>query len=267
MTINRILFILDDTQRNDARLDAAINLARTHGADITGLHVITHGMFEPRDPDADRNALESQKTFDRKTGEAGLKSDWIGIDSKVAGVHSAEIIVHYAYFHDLVVVGQPEPDLNDSRAAAELLERVVIGSGRPVLIIPYAGIYTKIGQQVMIAWKAGRECSRTVADALPILAMAREIRIMEVNQVNPADFDRINLGRYLKSHGIAAVTEAIATGPVTLGDAILNRASTEGADLLVMGGCEHGLLGGAASFGEVARHVMKYMTLPVLLSH
>jgi nucleotide-binding universal stress UspA family protein len=184
----------------------------------------------------------------------------------VVGVNPSEIAVHYAYFHDLVIVGQPEPESSDSRSATELPERVVIGSGRPVLIIPYAGIYTTIGQHVMIAWKAGRECARTIADALPILSGAADIRIMEVNQVNPSDSDCINLGKYLKSHGITATTEQIATGTVTMGDAILNRASIEGADLLIMGACEHGLLG-AAGFGEVARHLMNYMTLPVLLSH
>lgn len=266
MTIKRILILLDDTERSDTRLDAAISLARGHGAALTGLHVISHSLFEPRGGDTAEKALACRELFDLRTRQAGLESDWIDADTGVVGVGPSEIAVHYAYFHDLVIVGQPEPESSDSRSATELPERVVIGSGRPVLIIPYAGVYSTIGQQVMIAWKAGRECTRTVADALPILARAGDVRIMEVNQVNSSDYDRINLDRYLKSHGITAETEQIATGTVTLGDAILNRASTEGADLLIMGACEHGLLG-VAGFGEVARHIMKYMTLPVLLSH
>lgn len=266
MTIKRILFVLDDTSRNDTRLGAAIGLARTHDAAITGLHVITHPLFAPQGHDAGSKASECREIFERKTQQAGLHSEWIGVDTKVAGARLSEVVVHYAYFHDLIVVGQPEPDSQDNRISSDLAERIVFGAGRPVLFIPYAGVYDHIGDNVMIAWKAGRECARTAADAIPILEKAHDVKIMEVNQAESSDSDCISLCKYFRSHGITATPERIAANTVSLGDAILNRASIEGTDLLIMGAYAHGLMG-MTTFGEVAKHIMKYMTLPVIMAH
>ena len=266
MTIKRILFLLDETPRNDSRLDAAIGLARIHNAAITGLHVITHRSYEPQGLDAGTKALECQETFNKKMQQAGLKNEWIGVDTKVAGARLSEEVVHYSYFHDLIVLGQPEAVSPDCRITTELAERIVFGSGRPVLFIPYAGVYSHIGENVMIAWKAGRECVRTVADALPLLAKARDIRIMEVNQTEGADSDSLSLCEYLRSHGITAAPERIVAETVSVGDALLNRVSVQGADLMIMGAYAQRLMG-TTTFGEVAKHVMKYMTLPVLMAH
>lgn len=266
MTIKRILFLLDDSPRNDTRLDAAIGLARTHAASITGLYVITHSSYVPQGQDAGTRALACQASFNKKMQQAGLESDWIGVDTKVVGARLSVEVVHYAYFHDLIVLGQPELESPDNRITAELAERIVFGAGRPVLFIPYAGEFSHIGEHVMIAWKAGRECVRTIADALPVLDKAVEIRIMEVNWTDEPDSDCLSLCTYLQSHGITAAPDRIVAETVSVGDAILNRVSVQGADLLIMGAYAHRLMG-ATTFGEVAQHIMKYMTLPVMVAH
>ena len=59
-------------------------------------------------------------------------------------------------------------------------ERLALESGRPVLVIPYAGRYPRIGRNVVIAWKAGRESARAVFDALPLLQGAENVHILEI---------------------------------------------------------------------------------------
>jgi nucleotide-binding universal stress UspA family protein len=71
---------------------------------------------------------------------------------------------------------------------------------------------------------------------------------------------------YLACHGITARAEQAAAVGISIGDVLLNRASVEGSDLLVMGAFAQTRLGTPA-LGDVARHILKYMTVPVLMSH
>jgi len=47
--------------------------------------------------------------------------------------------------------------------------QVSLASGRPVLIVPYAGHFDHVGRRVLIAWNATREDARALSDALPLL--------------------------------------------------------------------------------------------------
>jgi hypothetical protein len=82
---------------------------------------------------------------------------------------------------DLIVASQADPDW-DLSGVMDFPERVALESGRPVLVVPYAGRYSEIGRNVVIAWKAGRESARAVFEALPILQTADKVHILEVKQ-------------------------------------------------------------------------------------
>jgi nucleotide-binding universal stress UspA family protein len=67
-------------------------------------------------------------------------------------------------------------------------------------------------------------------------------------------------------HGIAARSQRFRADGIGTGDLILSRAADEGADLIVMGAYGHArwreiVLGG------VTLHMLKHMTMPVLMSH
>ena len=51
-----------------------------------------------------------------------------------------------------------------------------------------------------------------------------------------------------------------------VGDALLSRAADLGVDLIVMGAYGHARLLEYA-FGGVTRHLLRHMTVPVLMSH
>ena len=72
-----------------------------------------------------------------------------------------------ARYADLAVVGQPSRDEPNVAFASELANAVIMGSGRPVLFVPYTGQFKTVGARIMIAWKDSRESARAVADALP----------------------------------------------------------------------------------------------------
>jgi nucleotide-binding universal stress UspA family protein len=228
--------------------------------------VVSHGFFESKKNEAASHADQVQSAFIEATGQAGIDAHWIGVDEGVIGVGAAEIVNQHAYYYDLVVVGQDEPDSVERSLPGDLPERVVLGSGRPVLIVPYTGDYTQFGERIMLAWKTGRESARAANDAMPLLKKAAEVYVVEVNSSAPEAIQAERLCTYLELHGVAAKPEHIIVEEITVGDALLNRISDEGDDLLVMGAYAHTRLG-SLTLGDVARHILKHMTVPVLMSH
>jgi len=265
MQLKNLLVLMDTLPHAADRLDLAIGIAKQHGAGIVGLNVATHHLLPAaRSQDSDLGA-QLNELFLQKTGEAGVRATWLGVDSKLRG-GVAEVINHYATFADLVVLGQTEYGSKERRAEDHLPERVVLGSGKPVLIVPYTGVFPSLGERVLVAWKTGRESSRALADALPLLKKAGSAHIFEVNPTQGELTDMESLCAYLEGHGVQAGIETSAITELRVGDVLLNRVADEGSDLLVMGAYVD-LHFGSYALGEVAKHVRRHMTVPVLMSH
>jgi nucleotide-binding universal stress UspA family protein len=264
MELKQILVFMDDPNRSAGRLDLAISLAKRHRAAIVGLNVVTHHLLPLRsDDDAGE---ELGRLFEEKLNAADVKGEWISTDAKVLGGSAAEAINHYATFADLVVVGQCEQGGKERRACDSIPERAVLGCGKPVLIVPYTGQFDSVGRKVLVAWKSGRESSRALTDAIPFLKAADSTHIFEVNPSEGEVADMENLRGYLAAHGVQADVETSAITELQIGDVLLNRVADEGSDLLVMGGYAD-VHFGTYALGEVAKHVLRHMTVPVLMSH
>jgi nucleotide-binding universal stress UspA family protein len=168
---------------------------------------------------------------------------------------------------DLIIAGQTDPDWDASRLL-DFPERLALEAGRPVLIIPYAGRYPRIGRNVVIAWKAGRESARAVFDALPLLQGAENVYILEIkgrsdeNSLSPDTSIAASLAR----HGIKSTIRASVAPDISVGDEILSRLSDLDADLLVMGAYGHSRMREWV-FGGTTRHIFRHMTVPTLFSH
>lgn len=263
MDLKELLVFLDTTAPCATRLELAIELALRHGARLTGLHVTAHHFYEPDQEDA-RSAVERlREMFVARTGEAGAAGQWLDIDMRVVGADVAEIVNRHAHYADLVILGQTARNPADQSVPGDLPERVVLGSGCPVLVIPYASALHTVGERAMIAWAPGREAARAVRDALPLLKGAEHVCITEIA---PHGTGGALLGAHLETHGIGARVKQILATEVGVGDTLLNQISIEGSDLLVMGAYAHSRFG-APVLGEVARHILNHMTVPVLMSH
>ncbi|HRJ63457.1 universal stress protein [Brevundimonas sp. UBA2416] len=163
----------------------------------------------------------------------------------------------------LISVG---PRVEIDRSVAE---SVLFGSGRPVLVFPEDG---DVGQaatfeRVVVAWDGSRSASRALADALPLLKQATEVRILTV--VNEKASATAGMGegvvRHLARHGVKAGIDEVAAAGRSIGT-VLETHVTANADLLVMGGFGHSrardfLLGGAT------QSVLHQPRGPVFLSH
>lgn len=266
MVLKNILVLMDAMPQAADRLDVAITVAKQHGARIVGLTPVIHPLLPVLKSNNAEDSDEMQELFLQKTREAGVGSSWLSVDLKVLGGGMAEIVNHHATFADLVVLGQTAPGIKERGVEGNLPERVVLGSGKPVLIVPYTGGFASVGERVLVAWKTGRESSRALADALPLLKAARTANVFEVNPTEGERDDMETLRDYLSRHGVQAGVETSSITALGVGDVLLNRVADEGSDLLVMGAYAD-LHFGSYVLGEVARHVLRHMTVPVLMSH
>jgi nucleotide-binding universal stress UspA family protein len=76
----------------------------------------------------------------------------------------------------------------------------------------------------------------------------------------------INVRDFIARHKVSARTEQIYAGNFTIGDTILNLACEKTIDLLVMGAYSRSR-GGSLTLSPIAKHILKHLTVPVLMSH
>lgn len=272
MAIKDILVHLDNSPSCHSRMDLAIQTAKTHGAHLKGLYVLSHPYYAPRHKTADDESARSIETlFTEKTVAAGVAAEWLYVDWSVVGVQMTEIVTIYSYYTDLVIVGQPTADASSDGVPFDMPERLGLSSGKPLLVAPYTGSFSTEIKRVMVAWKAGRESSRTLHDAIPLLTNASHVSLVTVGspdgQDQGAESDVRRISDYLSRHQVNVVHDSILSPPsFPVGDALLNHACEQKMDLIVMGGYAASRRG-AFMLGPVARHLMNHMTLPVLMSH
>lgn len=266
MSLKEILLHLDNTPNCPARLELAVQLANRHSARLTALYILTSIPYASRSMSADKQAVSAEAMFRQRCDAAGIKTNLKRVDCRVVGVSAGEIITMHSYYSDLVIVGQTLSATQGSGGFDKIPERVILGSGRPVLTVPYAGGFKTAGERVMVAWKAGRESARALNDALPLLEAAREVTLVTVDGIRRELPATGSIAEYLESHGVAVRCENIKASGLSIADLLLNRVSEQGIDLLVTGAFGY-TSKGAPELGAVAGQLLASMTIPVLMSH
>jgi nucleotide-binding universal stress UspA family protein len=264
MSIKDILIHLDDLPSCERRIDAALSLAKMHGARVTGLSVVTYGYYQPHYLRADEKLAAAGALLEAKAGAAGVEARHRSIESSVVGVGTRELLIRSSHCSDLVIVGQ---ETRRTTRDAAVVEHLVTGAGRPVLIIPAAGVFPSVGRRVLVAWKNGREAARALHDALPILQRAEQVTLLSVvSEDESSQSPWGTVQEHLQSHGTQARTELQPVTSATLADSLLNHVSEGGYDLLVMGAYQPVSRRGL-QLGAAARQILREMTIPVLMSH
>ena len=171
---------------------------------------------------------------------------------------------------DLVVIGQPDPGAEDAAFTSTLANAAVLSSGRPVLVIPYVGTESSVGETVMIALDDGRESARALADALPLLGRARKVILLSFADDADATLEhaqtRSLAASFLAGHDIEVEVHHLDLPDIGIGEMLLSQAADFGVDLLVMGAYGHTRLHELV-LGGVTRTMLESMTVPVLMSH
>jgi len=213
-----------------------------------------------------RHADQIKEIFSARCEKSGVKSEW-----RCDKVHHGDVtseVTGQALCSDLIVVGQRADE--GYRHGDDLPSRVVMETGRPVLIVPHSGSFKTVGSRAVVAWNGSREAARAALDSVPLLRNAKSVRVLAIDPKCRGGYDSIALGDEialcLARHDIKAEVTVTRSDGVTAGDELLNRLADEGCDLLVMGCYGHSRLR-ETLFGGMTQNLLEHMTAPVLMSH
>lgn len=270
MSFKDILVHLDAGERDAARLDVAFDLARRLDGRVTGLFArLEHhapALVARRESAAMAETADAtEAAFLSLAAEARVAHRFWRLTHGDSGAVLAET-AFYARFTDLVVMGQHRDDLG---TPADLIEEVLLQSGRPCLIIPALGDHPAVGRTAVVAWNAGREAARALHDALPLLRPDAHIHVLSIRATNRHDDGPpqtpVDICEHLTAHGYTVSRENLGGEEIGDMDLILSRAVDLGADLLVAGAYGGTQLPFFKSGGT--RHLLRHMTLPILMAH
>jgi len=272
-----ILAHFDSTDRAETRMKAAAMLGDAFDAHVVALYSIMSPLYsEPFVADGgafvaqellrfqERKDADARTAFERMQPTFRRPIEW-----RTDAGDPASVVNEHSRYADLIVLGQYDEDqTNDT--TPDFIGRVIMGSGRPVLVVPYAGEFPTIGERPMIAWNASREAARAVSSALPLLRRAKEVQVTTFNarggRGGHGDVPGADIAAYLARHGVNANVSGSTSKEVDIGNQILSRADDFQSDLIVMGGYGHSR---AFEFvmGGSTRTLLESMTVPVLFAH
>ncbi len=270
MKFKDILVHIDNLQPCANRLELAIKLAQEHGAKLTGLYVVTHPPYASLGESEKRDEAQAETMFALKTGTADIRAEWLPVDWATVGVGMVEVLNFYAHTKDLIIVGQTDPSMKSGNVPTDLPQQIIVGAGRPVLVVPYTGRFSTVGKRAIVAWKSGRASARAVNDALPFLLNAEEVIVLSVR--DPGEQQRGEqetdsaIRSNLEQHAIRIKEAHIVMRNIPVANLLMDYAWEHACDLIVMGVYAKKSRG-KYDLGPVANVFFDHMTLPVLMSH
>jgi nucleotide-binding universal stress UspA family protein len=260
MTWRDILVHVKPHEGSSEHVDVAIRLARSFGAQLTGLYTLPDATLQPRYA---MLASKAEHRFRKALAVNEVSGDW-----QIGEGDASELLVIAGRFHDLIVVKQTDPHSTES--GPDIPEECAISSGVPALVVPFQGAFPETGHHALVAWNQSREAAVAVHAALPLIARAQKVTILigrgKGSFRGITRYPHLDIIGYLSKYAASIATHAFEAADWEAGPRILQVAGETGADVIVMGAYGHArwrelILGGAT------RHILKNMTVPVLMAH
>jgi len=282
MGYKTILVHLDASRLAQPRVAAAAALAMQFDAHLIGL-APTGWLLMPSEAvpglglaayeAAAMRELQEQAqgcvaSFEEQVRRLGVTSYEARIEEGFAEEALAALSARYC---DLTVVSQANPEEASLASSPGLPQEVLMQSGRPLLVLPFAGSYEVApASRVLVGWNASREAARAMHDALPLLKKAAHVEVVVFE--TPEDLDLrhwqlpgADIGLWLARHGVTVNVRHVPA-KVAAGEALLSHAADINAGLIVAGGYGHSRLREAV-LGGVTRTLLRSSPVPVLMSH
>jgi nucleotide-binding universal stress UspA family protein len=261
-----------------AAIDKCIAVAGDIGAQVTAMAVEQDVSVRPRVTiSADLENAEAAEAV-RSVSDAhgllqafGAAANRFGVrnEQKLSRLAAADIPAHFARaarLKDMSIV----PVKSHDGQSEKIVEGLIFESGRPVLICPeeFAAELAGAFDNVVIAWDHTAPAARAVADALPMLQAAANVRIVTATDDEAAAEleSGAALASHLAEHGITASFEAVKIGGSSVGKVFEAFVREKAIDLLIMGAYRHSRLSEIV-WGGVTKTVIGRPPCWVMMSH
>ena len=109
----------------------------------------------PLDPPISREAEHAEQVeqlFGSELRLHGVECEW-----DLLSPGEAAALIDLTNSFDLTILGQLSPETRSSAFGPDL---VIVASGRPILLVPYAGTFDTVGRRALVAWDGTREAAR-----------------------------------------------------------------------------------------------------------
>lgn len=211
---------------------------------------------------SEANAAAMSEAVTKLCSELGLNLD---LRRCLTTLHAGnENMVDLARLHDLVVLPAPEsPGFEHSGIQAALFD-----TGRPVVLLPSQRKKLQWLDRLVVAWDYSREAARALSDAMPLLALAKQVHVISVfgEKGIHTTSTASDLDKFLSAHNIKYVRHQETLKSTSIGEFLMQYAMDLNADMLVMGAYGHSRLREFV-LGGATRGALSDPLLPLFLSH
>ncbi len=288
--IKSILAVVGEPTSGRACLHTALRLGQQLDCHVDAMHVLADPtaalplvgeamsgamvdeMMGVAEREAGQRANLTKTMFDEVTsGIDTTGSDRSGEGFRVVWMEESgveeQVIALRGCRADLIVVNRPTKE--NETAALMSLNAALMQSGRAVVAappLPEDGTAPSGPiERIAVFWNDSTEATRAVQAAVPLLAMAKEVTILRVEEeewyAGTEDLDV-----HLTRHGVKTVISKVLPREVRTGRSLLYAARDDSAEMMVMGAYTRSKLR-QLMLGSVTGYVMEHAVLPVLMCH
>ena len=248
MDYKAVMVSLALDQPNDACLAVAGDLAERFGARVVGVAAsdLRPPLYFADGGHAQKLLDEEEVAIQRRLSEleaefrAGVAKRARLVEWRSARALPVPHMLQQARGADIIVVGARSETIVDPCVAANP-SALLMQAGRPIIVVPPAVEWFDF-RSVLVAWKDVREARRAVFDALPILAMAKDVTIVEVAERGNHRADALShiadVASWLQHHGIIAST-FVPESEIGVPEQLDRIAADVGAGAVIAGAYGH----------------------------
>lgn len=276
--IKRILVALDMDMDTPVATRYAIEIAKRHGARLTGLAVVDMGSIESTSAGGGIGSmyyaekLREKLTDDVRDKARKLASVFNDICKDVEHVESVEEgvpferIIEDMKFHDLLIIGaEPHFFYSHPKSDTDTLVHVVEKTIGPTLVINKT--YREV-KKVVVALDNSDEAARAMRRFFILQPFGTDVELHILN-IHDGDIDdsnfRLSMAKsYAEAHGFSTIVASLEDSDPK--SAIMNHAKGINADLIVLGvHTKRGLTG--RKLGHTTTFLLTQTEIPVFMDH
>jgi len=264
--VKNLLLLVHDDKGQEARLQAALDLARALNGHIRCAEVTPIPVF-PGDFDgamagmviAEDRKLEAanRDQLEMRLSHEDVSYDWTDDLGDLASCLAGQ-----TRLADLVVVNCKR-DTYFEYDRRSLVSDLVVSARCPVVAVPDEALGLNLTSTAIVAWDGSEPAAAALRACTPLLKLARSVHLISVGEP-PEGPSAEEAAVYLSRHGIHATVDILDPGKDVPDAHLLRHAGIASAGYCVMGAYGHGRLAESV-FGGVTRRMIEAAKLPLVL--
>ncbi|MEL6528351.1 MAG: universal stress protein [Pseudomonadota bacterium] len=268
-----LLLHINDDNCMEARLQVALDIARTTGAHITCLQAVSFEVFAPGDfygsvmaaamPKIKEAAEELSNQIETDLANEDVSWEWVFLHGM-----AEHRLLEQSALHDLIIVG-PNDIGEAGGSASRMVGDLVLKAPVPVLVVPEDTKRIDLTAPVLVAWNGSAEACVALRGAAPLLQHANKVFLFSVAEKSDKqrfDFPSVDGAQYLSRYDIDAEVVEVERGDSKIADTLFSAAEMRDCSMIVMGAYGHSRLS-ERLLGGVTRRALTDPKMPIFLAH